>query len=269
LFFLVAQWCVWPQAAWSDTSDDLRAALGELEQMRYDGKIPPYDDAEKRVAELLEEYPDPAHQGKIWFQLVKIYGQTAGPPERIIEGVQKALEFPHEPPQQIRLYIYWGDALMFLDPDGPLPERRRAAAAVCLEGLMELKKLRPAEGEEDSPAAKALNRHHDALIRQLTGMYFLRPYATEELRDLAAEKTGDPELVDQLLGKVEPKIKTDIAKFGPEPRPREPAPPPDETEAGSLLTRPFLVLANLAAIAILVGAFAGWKYRTRGVRKTE
>ena len=33
---LIVQWCVWSQAAWSGTSDELRIALEELEQMRWD-----------------------------------------------------------------------------------------------------------------------------------------------------------------------------------------------------------------------------------------
>lgn len=276
LLCLIAQSCVSPQAAWSGTSDELGIALQELEQMRWGGKMLPYDEAERRTAKLLKEYPDPRDQGRIWFELTHIYGQTGGPPQRIIDCAKKALQFPHDPPRRIWLYEYWSSGLLRRDPDGPLPERRRAAAAVCLDGLMELRKYNlpdnvpelleatPPDSEEARERArvvKELHQRRDGIFKQTVWMYTLRPFATEELRELAAAKTNDRKLVNRLLKAVEPKIEASIAKYGPDIPPGKRVPNRPLTRGTQL----FLV-ANLLVILIAIAVFVvrRWSIHRRG-----
>ena len=278
LLCLIVQSCVWPRAAWSGTSDELRIALQELEQMRWDGKFPPYHEAERRTAKLLKEYPDPGDQGQIWFELVHIYGQTAGPPQRIIDYAKKALEFPHDPPRRIRLYSYWSDGLFFLNADGPLPERRRAAAAVRLDALMELRKYNlpdnvpelldatPPDSEEARERArvvKELDQQRDRIFKQMVWMYTLRPFATEEIRELATEKTNDRKLVNRLMQALEREVEASIAKYGPDI-------PPGKRVANGPLTpgTQLFLLANLLVIVIAIAFFVVRRWRIHGRGQT-
>ena len=101
---------------------------------------------------LLNKYPDPKDQGRIYFALVQVYGQSGlARPQRIIDGVRKALQLPLDPSHRIRLYVYWGEALCVLAPGDPFSGRRRAATTVYLEGLMELRKFNLPEKPPEIP----------------------------------------------------------------------------------------------------------------------
>jgi hypothetical protein len=225
------------------TDDDLSTALSALDRLRQ-GRKTPFDEAEKRAGELLKKYPSPKDQGQIYYELVQIYGQGAGPPERIISYAKKALQLPLDPRQKIRLYTYWGDAILMLTPTDPLPERRKAATVVFLEGLVQLRKfslpekppaiptvelhdefhdessdneasVRQAEerNQRDMAAVerarfvRAMIHHRDVLTGQIVWLYARKPIATNELRELATKTTKDPVLVDRLGNAVEAKIK--------------------------------------------------------------
>lgn len=236
LIISVVHWCIIPTIAWSETSDALRAELKALDSLRR-GRKTPFAEAEKRAAELLKKYPEPADQGQIYFTLVQVYGQSAGSPERIIYYAKKALQLPLLPQQQSRLHTYWGDAIFVLDPSKPRPERRREAATVFLAGMIALRKLDLPEKAPDIPAVelqdfpgenvqqaeernkremaaveearflRTMVRQRDILTGQIVWLYAEKPHAMQELRELAIKTTDDPKLADRLLQMVDRKIK--------------------------------------------------------------
>lgn len=244
VFFLclIAYWPAVTNPVLAGTSDDLPAALRALDQLRQGHKTP-FAEVDRRADELLRKYPDPKDQGQIYFELVQVYGQSAGPPQRIIEYAKKALQLPLEPSQRFRLYTYWGDAVLLLKPAEPLADRRRAATVVFLDGLMQLRKFnlpekppeiplvtlydlddgaREAEEQyrrdmaavEQAHFVRAMIRHRDVLTGQIVWLYARKPFATDELRELATKTTKDPQLVARLVKAVEAKIKS--TKYPPE-----------------------------------------------------
>ena len=72
----------------------------------------PFDEVEKRCNELLKKYTKPEEQGKIYYELTKVEGQSGFQRStKAIDYAKKALELPQDPWKKARLYIYWGDAI--------------------------------------------------------------------------------------------------------------------------------------------------------------
>ena len=145
------------------------------------------------------------------------------------------------PEQRSRLYVYWGDAALVLDPTKPLPERRRNAAAIFLAGLAWLRYLQLPDKAPERPQfdssdvsdqlneeeaqqqniryqaemaaigavrlQRTMVRQRDVLIGQLTWLYSRKPFATDELRELTLKTTKDAQLTDLLVKAVEVRIK--------------------------------------------------------------
>lgn len=225
-------------------ADTLSNELRELDQMR-NGKRTLVDKVELRGKELLREHASPEEQGQIYYHLADINGQSGMVhPELVIEYAQHALTFPIEPAQRLRLFTYWGDALMIgnqhtaIESRKPFPEIRKMAAVPYLEGLKEAAKYKiplqkpelPAvdlyDVPETAPIYQQVKKRHDeqmlahnrarieqelwdhrrVLTGQIVQIYSRKPYANEELRELAVKTTNAPELADQLVAMVDRSI---------------------------------------------------------------
>jgi len=272
-----------------ETSPELTEALHELRLVGADDKKTRYAQADQRAAELLQKYTDPVDQGKIWRELTLVYGISGGPPQRIIDCSKKALEFPQELKWQNRLYAHWSVAVTHLLKDTcSVAERRRAATAVYFDGLVAMQKLAPTQNADNSRTEKGFDaekmkrlglvldddpdsgqgrylRHNGhLLVVGIVVNYTRQPFDTEELREVAINRTGDPELVDLLVRSVEPKVAARRAKHPP----REPSSAmEEEPEESAGWGRLLFALANVVVIVVL--GFMVWKQRAHGDKKTE
>jgi hypothetical protein len=233
------QLCALAHSASNQTNEGLAKDLLALDRLRR-GRETPFDEVDQRATEMLKKYPKPEDQGRIYFGLVQVYGQSAGSPQRIIDCTKKALQFPLDPLQRMRLYTYWGNAVLRLTPLKALPERRREATSVFLDALTQLRKLDLPEKAPEIPTMDAgifvpateaearemeeknrrdmaaletaellreMIRRRDILTEEIVWLYSREPHATNELRELAIKTTMDSELTNGLVQMIERRIK--------------------------------------------------------------
>jgi hypothetical protein len=228
------------QAARPETEHDLFSALQALDRLRRGSKTP-FDEVERAAGELLTKYPDPKDRGQIYYELAHVYVQSGlVRPQSALDYVKKAMQCPLAPQQQIRLYGYWGSILLMLRRTDPLPQRRREATVVFLDGLVQLRKLDLPEKPPEIPttvlvdldpttdtAAKEAEqrnrrymaaveraeflremiRYREGLTSQIAWLYSREPRATQELRELVIKTTHDLQLADRLVDRVDRQIK--------------------------------------------------------------
>jgi len=189
-----------------------------------------YDRAErawKRIEAALELFrPDGRLNDRAWAtgEIAAAVKELGGPEC----GAEKALRCPLDPDLRLRLYVYWGDAIILTDVTRPIPESRAAAAAVYLQGLKEAKQYNIPDVPPERPAIflpkprmdeKTFKREREAhfkelkridyvrtlyedrvvLQRQLLDDYSRRPLAPDELRKLATMVLGEGPDVDKLM----------------------------------------------------------------------
>ena len=116
----------------------LEQELSAVDQLRS-GFDTPFEEVERRCSDLLRRYTSPEDQAKIYFQLAQVEGQSGlQRPEKLVSYVKTALQLPLEPTKQVRLYMYWGDAV-HVDHggvrNGELLTARRKAVMPYLQGL--------------------------------------------------------------------------------------------------------------------------------------
>jgi hypothetical protein len=219
---------------------ELSIALRNLDHLRKGDKTS-FDEVEHRGAELLKKYPDSKAQGHIYYELAHIYAQSGlARPQSAVDYAKKAMQFPLEPQQKIRLYGYWGSAVYILNQKKTLSEKRQMATVVFLDGLTQLQKMKLPDISPETPiidldnsdistagdAENAMNQNHDlqtavdqarflqemvryrkSFISQIVWLYSREPHATQELQNLTLKITNNPELADQLVKTVDRKIK--------------------------------------------------------------
>ena len=223
-----------PPNGQAETRADLLHQLWAVDRLRS-GRKTPFDEVERRIGNLLKQYPAPKDQGQIYYEAAHVYAQTGlVRPQAAIEYAKKALQFPVEPVQRIRLYGYWGGAVFMLKRTDPFPQRRLAAATIFLDGLVQLRQFKVPEkatelssaeyiaGDEiaekivaeleqrDAEQARFLQEmigYRDGMTGQIVWLYSREPHATQELRELTVKTTKDSKLADRLVKAVEPKIK--------------------------------------------------------------
>jgi hypothetical protein len=271
-------------------TQDFKSDLHTLATMRK-GRGTDLDAVDRRGAKLLEKYPDPKDQGQIYYTLADVHAQSEmAHPERVADYAHKALEYPQEPGQRERLYVYWGDALQLANPKEAFPDRRRSAVQPYLEGLKALLEYHLPDKPPEVPAVnsfeadppngpvyEALKRQHDqewaahneavfqremikhrdVLIGQIAGLYGRKPYAKDEVERLAHETLDNSALVDKLLAAVDVKMEADAARTPPSPVPIPSSPPkPTWGEARWLWT--------LASFVVLIAVCAAcWFFELR------
>jgi hypothetical protein len=146
-----------------------------------------------------------------------------------------------------------------------LSQMERELGRRLSEKERELALAKQAEREEQAlqkaRMLKQVKQQYDRLNKIITEHYGLRPYATEELRKLAMEKTHDPKLVDKMVSVVEEKVKTDTAKFGPVR--------PDfqlwKDEGG----RKWLIIVNSVVVAALLTCVLVQRWKARRAAPTN
>ena len=220
--------------------DTLPKELRQLEQLRK-GKDTPLDEVERRGRELLKEHASPEEQGQIYYHLVNVHGQSGmAHPELVVEYAKHALQCPLEPGQRLRLYVYWGDALMIgnmhaaNESKKPFPEIRKLAVVPYLEGLKDAQKYNIPQHRPKMPMAELFDvsppnpdyeriqdeqiaaqkrarieqelwDHRRILTGQIVYMYARKPHAATELRQLATKILEAPATVDSLMKLIEEK----------------------------------------------------------------
>lgn len=230
------------------TADELGPELRKLNGMMQ-GDQTPLDEVDRVGNELLKKYTEPEEQGKIYYQLALLHAMSGMTrPEKMIEYVRRAHDFPLEPPQRLQLYVYWGDAIQIQNAGvlgDALADKRKLAVSPYLEGLKELAqynlpetkpKLRgvfKAVAPEGSPGYEEMVKEHeqalaaaykailerklidarDTLTGQIVYLYTRRPLATEELEELATQKLQDAAAVDRLMKAVKTAIDLRMEKL--------------------------------------------------------
>jgi hypothetical protein len=212
---------------------DLAAELSALEALRKGDKTP-LDIVDKRGAELLAKYEEPADRALIHFDLAHIHAQSVmRRPDQIIKYAQAALDSKLITPEQRgTLYSYLSSAYEVDKDVKDFAERRRNAAKPLLQGLAELEGMNLPEKAPEPPGLRLLrddfgDKAEQARVRaeyeksriarekaeriqrlvfrrntlkdQVKWLYYRDPVADDELRDLASKKVSQ-ELADQLVG---------------------------------------------------------------------
>jgi hypothetical protein len=244
-FTLLLLMTPWPIVAQGEEAGgltaELRQDLARLEALR-NGRDTPLNRVDQLGQELLKKYSDSKEQGAIYYHLAHIHAQSGvREPDRIIEYTRKALDFPLEPSQRMRLYVYWGDAIQVKQARSPVGTWRKEAAQPYLQGLKEVLPYRLPETPPKLPRVTAYDvdgppevvererqehkremaarqeakfqrdmiQHRNVLTQQLVSLYSRKPYATEELEQLASEKLNDPAAVKRLMKSLPPAIEKD------------------------------------------------------------
>ena len=229
----------------------LEEELSDVDQLRA-GFDTPFDEVEKRCYVLLQKYTEPEEQGKIYFELAQVEGQSGlQRPDKAIEYVKKALELPIDPLKKVRLYIYWGDAIQTANRgvhNQELIVARRKAALPYLEGLKEtlqynLPEVKPdlpgvgryryhgptdteeyremihehqkqVEAREKAEFQREMIEYRDVLTSQISSMYSRFPWASDEMRELATKILGDKTAVDRLMSAVDKAVQKRSEELG-------------------------------------------------------
>jgi hypothetical protein len=238
----------------TESTKTLEQELYEIDKLRA-GFDAPFDEVEKRCNELLKKYTEPEEQGKIYFELVQVEGQSGFQrPEKTLDYINKALERPQEPLKKVRLYIYWGDAIQTANRGvrgQQLLAPRRKAAMAYLNGLKEtlqydLPEVKPdipiatiytQLGREDTEEYQSIRRkhreqieaqqkarfqqdmiqHRDVLTSQISSMYSRFPWASDEIRELAKQILEDETAVERLMSAVNAAVQQRMRELGWEP----------------------------------------------------
>lgn len=233
------------------SAETLEQELYEVDQLRA-GFDTPFEEVEKRCNELLQRYTKPEEQGKIYFELAQVEGQSGlQRPSKAIEYAKKALELPQDPSRKVRLYGYWGSAIEVAHRgthDEEMAKGRREAVIPYLQGLRQLQqknlpKVKPDlpgvgkydySGPTDSELYRKLKRkneeqlearklakfqrdmiqHRDILTLQISGMYSRFPWASDEIRKLATKILKDETAVERLMSAVDAAVQQRKRELG-------------------------------------------------------
>lgn len=137
-------------------AESLEEELFEIDKLRA-GFDTPFDEVEKRCNKLLQKYTKPEEQGRIYYELTKVEGQSGlQRPAKAIEYAKKALEFPQDPWRKVRLYGYWGSAIEVTHRgthDEEMAKGRREAVIPYLQGLRQLQQYNLPEVKPPIPMA--------------------------------------------------------------------------------------------------------------------
>lgn len=213
-------------------ADELWKEIAKLDSFR-DEPQPDLRRLDEVGNELLAKHADLRVQGWIYFQLAHVHAQCGlKEPRRVIELAAKALEYPLEPEQIPRLFVYWGDAVQLANLGEPLSVRRRAAAIPYLAGLQSVLRFNLPEKAPELPRVQLFDiigdgaieaerrqqqqfaahrlakfvgemiEHREVLAGQLRALYRQEPRDDAELRFLAARFLKTPADVEWLISVV-------------------------------------------------------------------
>lgn len=248
-------------------AETLEEELLEIDKLRA-GFDTPFDEVEKRCNKLLQKYTKPEEQGRIYYELTKVEGQSGlQRPAKAIEYAKKALELPQDPWKKVRLYGYWGSAIEVAHRgthDEEMAKGRREAVIPYLQGLRQLQQYNLPEvkppipmasfithpGQTDSETYRKLKlkqekevaaqklaklqrsmiQHRDILTLQVSGMYSRFPWASDEIRKLATRILKDEADVERLMSAVDAAVQQRIQELGWEPGPPDMSPPATVTQ---------------------------------------
>lgn len=137
----------------------LNADLDALDRLRA-GPATDFNAAEKLAESLVEHYKAPAERGRIYAMLTQVFGQSGSGPETIT-WARKSLEYPLEPRQQLRMYIYWGDAAFLKDVRrvrAADPAARRDVGKPYLLGIQQALRYSLPPNTPELPAVNRIGR---------------------------------------------------------------------------------------------------------------
>lgn len=220
--------------------DALGRKLARIDDLR-NGKID-IEEAERRGRALLEEYPAPADQARIYFQLAHSCGQSSirRYSENVLKYAGQALELDHDPLDRTWLHMYVGDATFIRSEIGDFATRRRKAARAYLEGMKETIEIHALDeplplpdmasiwnsfGNDPETIAWRRKRAEDMELRtklqfvneiiarrkifegQLIQIYARPPSDTAEFKRLARETIDDPPRIDRIAAAIAAEFK--------------------------------------------------------------
>lgn len=217
---------------------------GKLEGFETDTKK-----LEQEYLHLLNQYDDPKDIGRIYAALTDMYCQSGlTDPFSAAKYAQKALEYPLALPIKIRVHHNWGDALQVQNSGATgseLAKARREAVRPYLYGIkvaleheipdervgmpgFEVEHYDGPDLEEHKRIAEENEKHfallkkahfindmvfrRDICVGQTVSLYSKKPFATDELRQIATEILEDTDAVDKLISKVDAAVKKRLQK---------------------------------------------------------
>jgi hypothetical protein len=228
----------WGQA--DPAPQTLEQKLSQLDLHRNQN-VSPIKEVESLGQALLRQYPAPADQGRIYFQMAHVHAQSNIQVQA--KAVQKygrlALEHTFDPNLRATLYSYLSSAALF-SPAGSFESLRPRSAEELLKGHREIlalnlparapelpvvekwggdvqglpedevrAKTKKHEGQikarQEAQLVRDMVAHRDLFLRQLNELYHRPPGGKEELQALATRILGDKNQVNELLAKIDPK----------------------------------------------------------------
>lgn len=225
-------------------ADELDRELMAIDELRASAPAP-IAEIERMGQALLDRYPDPKDQGRIYHQMAFTAAQSGidRNPAIIARYCEKALQWHEDPVERGRIYCYLGDLHSVWKAGAPPDQQRRKAAVSYLKGLQENLAIPAPEDPVDVPSvAKGLGRdfskddparqrelaRHEAqrkareravflngvievrrvLKGQLVYIYSRSPEALEEFRMLAHDTLEDSKYIDR----IEKEIAAEVAR---------------------------------------------------------
>ena len=223
-----------PMAEDQHAGEGLSSALSDLKNL-HRGMEASIADVQQVGGALLEQYQRPEERGRIHYEIAHILAQCGmREPDAVINHAREALENPIPIEQQLRLHVYWGDALRLRPSKEEFLECRKAAAQVYLAGLdllhdyalpdrppeppdeaMVIGDIGEAQVERNRIIREAIDRvryigdrilDREVLSRQIVDLYSRLPLATEELQELASSCLRDPASAAKLLVSLDDRL---------------------------------------------------------------
>lgn len=262
-------------------ADELEKKIGEIDDLRAN-LATPFDEVERRCLTLLAEYPEPADQARIYYIWAHVEGQSGlQHPEKGIEYIKKALRLPLDGEKRLQLHMYWGNSLEMVHRGVQGEELKEARPEIVIHYLNAInecvsliadteKSALPAEVGDDSgdnspdgggkhrrenahKFAVALKKQKIERIRafqaafetQTAYLYSRRPYATEEITQLAEKHITSADARKKLMSRVLEEIGKREAKASGEAM--------KKSDSYRTSQWPTVVLVNVGIVAVVLG----------------
>jgi hypothetical protein len=220
--------------------DELEKKLHEVDKLRA-GFSTPFDEVENRCNELLQRYLSPKDQGRIYYMLAHVEGQSGlQRPKKTLGYIDKALELTQDTLKRAQLYMYQGNSIEVMNRGvhgKSLMAPRELAARSYLDGIQEcyerisaleampkevdtqdvdIQKMGRANNKLLTQAKYAqdmrdreienLMGFQDAYIEQVSYLYSRFPFDTKNLEKLVKDTIKDETLIEKLMTKVRMRV---------------------------------------------------------------
>jgi hypothetical protein len=263
-------------------ADELEKKIGEIDDLRAN-LATPFDEVERRCLALLAEYPEPADQARIYYIWAHVEGQSGlQHPDKGIEYIKKAMSLPLDGEKRLQLHMYWGNSLEMVHRGVQGEELKKARPEIVihyLNAINECVNLIADTNKSDLPSeigddradespdgggkhrrenarkfAIALNEQkierilafQAAFETQTAYLYSRKPFATEEIQQLAEKHVTSTDARQKLISRVLGEIDKREAKASGDALKKKP-------DIGRTSQWTTVVLANMGVVAVIIG----------------